>query len=76
MSEDRAGEPESQRAGERKKAHKKEQEAIPGAARPGSDRRSIQDRSERHSELVSHQATRLDALQANLGHFFKDPYLL
>lgn len=76
MSEDRAGEPVSQRASERKKTHKKEQEAIPDAARPGSDRRSIQDRSERHSELVSRHATRLDALQANLGHFFKDPYLL
>lgn len=52
---------------------------LPGAPaprRPGSDSRSTQDRSERHSELVTRPTTRLDALQANLGHFFKDPYLL
>ena len=76
MRKDRTGERESGRAGEKAKPKKAAGTGASDDATSGSDRRSIQDRSERHSELVSNHTTRMDALQANLGHFFKDPYLL
>lgn len=50
---------------------------LPGAVpATGSHRGGARVRSERHSEGGSHSVVRIDALQSNLGHFFKDPYLL
>jgi ribonuclease III len=90
MSEDRAGEPgsrraggkdgagerESARAGEKARTKEKNREKVPEAALPGSDSRSTRIRSEGHSEVVSHPKPRLDALQSNMGHFFRDTSLL
>jgi len=76
----------SQRASRPKKVWKTASDSIlpgsvppPGSPAPrlsGSHRGGSHVRSERHSEGGTHSATRIDALQSNLGHFFKDPYLL
>lgn len=76
MRKDGGGERASGRAGEKAKTSKETREKVFDATLPGSDRGGSKVRSEGQAERGSGSATRMDALQSNLGHFFKDPYLL